>query len=385
MDYSSEAIRRHRESRGKISIASKMSVETMDDLSVAYTPGVAAVSMAIANDKSESYNLTNRANMVAVVSDGSAVLGLGNVGPEAAMPVMEGKSILFKALADIDAFPICLDTQDTASIIQTVRNLAPTFGGINLEDIAAPRCFETEDSLQDLGIPVFHDDQHGTSVAVLAAIINALQLTGRNIANTKFVFCGAGAGGIASTKLLLDHGAKNITLVDSNSIIHRGRTDLTPIKTSMLETTNPDNLQGGLADAMRGADVFIGLAVAGAVTPQMVSSMAKDSIVFAMANPIPEIMPDLALAAGAVVVGTGRSDFPNQINNSLVFPGVFRGALDIRATRITTRMKLAAAEALAGLITEPTSECVLPWSLDRGVSRAVSQATAAAWTAEHPA
>ncbi|SVD83756.1 uncharacterized protein METZ01_LOCUS436610, partial [marine metagenome] len=263
---------------GKISIASKMTVETADDLSIAYTPGVAAVSMAIFNDKSESYNLTNRANMVAVVSDGSAVLGLGNVGPEAAMPVMEGKSILFKGLADIDAIPICLGTQDAAESIQTVRYLAPTFGGINLEDIAAPRCFEIEDSLQDLGIPVFHDDQHGTSIAVLAAIINAIELTGKKVADAKFVFCGAGAGGIASTKLLLDHGAKNVILVDSTGIIDRSRTDLTPVKTSMLDTTNPDNLKGSLADAMRGADVFVGLAVADTVMPQMVSSMAKDSI-----------------------------------------------------------------------------------------------------------
>ena len=384
MDYDSEAIRRHRDSRGKVSIAPKMSVETMEDLSIAYTPGVAAVSMAIANDKSDSYNLTNRANMVAVVSDGSAVLGLGNVGPEAAMPVMEGKSILFKGLADIDAFPICLATQDAGEIIQTVRNLAPTFGGINLEDIAAPRCFEIEDSLQDLGIPVFHDDQHGTSIAVLAALINAVELTGKKIEAAKFVFCGAGAGGIASTKLLLDHGAKNVTLVDSTGIIHRGRTDLPPIKWSMLSVTNPADIQGGLAEAMKGADVFVGLAVAGALTPQMVSSMAKDSIVFAMANPIPEIMPDLASAAGAAIVGTGRSDFPNQINNSLVFPGVFRGALDIKATRITTGMKLAAAQALAALIEEPTKECVIPWSLDRNVSPAVAQATASAWTAENP-
>jgi malate dehydrogenase (oxaloacetate-decarboxylating) len=384
MDYGAEAIKRHRESRGKVSIASKMPVETMDDLSIAYTPGVAAVSMAIASDKSESYYLTNRGNTVAVVTDGSAVLGLGNIGPEAAMPVMEGKSILFKGLADIDAFPICLATQDSASIIQTVRNLAPSFGGINLEDISAPRCFEIEDSLQDLGIPVFHDDQHGTSIAVLAAMINAIELTGRKFEDTKFVFCGAGAGGIASTKLLLDYGAKNVTLVDSNSIIHRGRTDLTPIKTSMLDTTNPDNLQGGLAEAMRGADVFIGLAVAGVLTPQMVSSMAKDSIVFAMANPVPEIMPDLATAAGAAVVGTGRSDFANQINNSLVFPGVFRGALDSRATRVTTRMKLAAARALAALVEEPTAECVIPWSLDRRVCQAVAHATAEAWEGEQP-
>ena len=383
MDYSSEAIRRHRESRGKVSIASKMAVETMEDLSIAYTPGVAAVSLAIAEDKSETNRLTNRGNTVAIVTDGSAVLGLGNIGPEAALPVMEGKSILFKGLADIDAFPICLATQDSAAIIQTVKNLAPTFGGINLEDIAAPRCFEIEDSLQDIGIPVFHDDQHGTSIVVLAALINAVAVTGRKFQDAKFVFCGAGAGGIASTKLLLEYGAKNITLVDSVGIIHRGRTDLTPVKMSMLATTNPDDLRGGLAVAMRGADVFIGLAVANSVSPQMVSSMAKDSIVFAMANPVPEIMPDLAAAAGAAVVGTGRSDFPNQINNSLAFPGVFRGALDTQATRITTRMKLAASEALASLIAEPTPELVIPWTLDKRVTPAVAQATGAAWTAEN--
>jgi len=383
MDYGEEAINRHRATRGKVSIASKMAVETMDDLSIAYTPGVASVCMVIAEDKSESYNLTNRANTIAVVTDGSAVLGLGNIGPEAAMPVMEGRSILFKTLADVDAFPICLATQDSEAIIQTVRNLAPSFGGINLEDIAAPRCFEIEEALQDLGIPVFHDDQHGTSIAVLAALINALSITGKRFENAKFVFSGAGAGAIASTKLLLDYGARNITLVDSSSIIHKGRTDLTPIKTSMLETTNPANLEGSLADAMRGADVFIGLSVAGIVSAEMVSSMARDAIVIAMANPVPEIMPDLALAAGAAVVGTGRSDFPNQVNNCLVFPGIFRGALDARALRVTTRMKLAAAEALASLVAEPPRECVIPWSLDRSVAPAVAAATAAAWRAEH--
>jgi len=374
MDYGAEAIKRHRASRGKVSIASKMVVETLDDLSIAYTPGVASVCIAIADDKSESFQLTNRANAVAVVTDGSAVLGLGNIGPEAAMPVMEGKSILFKALADIDAFPICLDTQDNDAIIQTVRYLAPSFGGINLEDIAAPRCFEIEDALQDLGIPVFHDDQHGTAIAVLAGVINALLVTGRRIEDTKFVFAGAGAGGIGSTKLLLDHGATNVTLVDSTGIISRNRSDLTAVKSAMLDTTNPDNTHGGLADALRGADVFIGLSAADAVSPEMVSSMAKDSIVFAMANPIPEIWPDVARAAGAAVVGTGRSDFPNQINNSLVFPGVFRGALDSRATRVTTRMKLAAATALAGLVPEPTPENVIPWSLDREVAKVVSEA-----------
>ena len=382
MDYGVEAINRHRASRGKVSIASKMKVETMEELSIAYTPGVAAVCMAIDSDKSESFALTNRGNTVAIVTDGSAVLGLGNIGPEAALPVMEGKSILFKGLADVDAFPLCLGTQDNASIIQTVRNLAPCVGGINLEDIAAPRCFEIEQSLQDLGIPVFHDDQHGTSIVVLASIINALQVVGKSISDAKYVFSGAGAGGIASTKLLLDYGAKNIILVDSQGIIHRNRTDLTPIKTEMLELTNPDNLEGDLAEAMRLADVFVGLSVGDTVSQDMVRSMAPDPIVLAAANPTPEIWPDAAAEAGAKVVGTGRSDFPNQINNSLAFPGVFRGALDARATSITTRMKLAAAEALAGLVAEPTPENIIPWSLDPDVVPAVSHAVARAWQSE---
>ena len=379
MDYGAEAIKRHRESRGKVSIASKMRVETLEDLSIAYTPGVASVCMAIHADPAESYNLTNRRNTIAVVTDGSAVLGLGNIGPEAAMPVMEGKSILFKTLADVDAYPICIASQDNDVIIQTVRAIAPSLGGVNLEDIAAPRCFAIEEALQDLGIPVFHDDQHGTAVAVLAAVINSLSLTGRKIEDTKFVFAGAGAGGIASAKLLRDHGSTNVVLVDSTGIIHRGRTDLTPIKTSMLDSTNPDNLEGGIAEAMRGADVFIGLAVADMVTQDMVSSMNKDAVVFAMANPVPEIMPNLAREAGAAIVGTGRSDFPNQINNSLVFPGIFRGALDVNATRITTKMKLAAAQALAALVVEPTVDNVIPWSLDRAVPLAVAKATAESW------
>ena len=379
MDYGAEAIKRHRESRGKVSIASKMRVETLEDLSIAYTPGVASVCMAIHADPAESYNLTNRRNTIAVVTDGSAVLGLGNIGPEAAMPVMEGKSILFKTLADVDAYPICIASQDNDVIIQTVRAIAPSLGGVNLEDIAAPRCFAIEEALQDLGIPVFHDDQHGTAVAVLAAVINSLSLTGRKIEDTKFVFAGAGAGGIASAKLLRDHGATNVVLVDSTGIIHRGRADLTPIKTSMLDSTNPDNLEGGIAEAMRGADVFIGLAVADMVTQDMVSSMNKDAVVFAMANPVPEIMPNLAREAGAAIVGTGRSDFPNQINNSLVFPGIFRGALDVNATRITTKMKLAAAQALAALVVEPTVDNVIPWSLDRAVPLAVAKATAESW------
>ena len=382
MDYGAEAINRHRASRGKVSIASKMKVETMEELSIAYTPGVAAVSMAIHHDRAESFALTNRGNTVAVVSDGSAVLGLGNVGPEAALAVMEGKSILFKGLADIDAFPICLGTQDNAAIIQTVRNLAPSFGGVNLEDIAAPRCFEIEDSLQDLGIPVFHDDQHGTSIVVLASVINALRVVDKGMAEVKIVFSGAGAGGIASTRLLADYGARNIILVDSQGIIHRGRRDLTPVKTEMLAITNPDNAAGGLATALQGADIFVGLSVGDTVSPDMVRSMARDAVVLAAANPTPEIWPDAAAAAGARVVGTGRSDFPNQINNSLAFPGAFRGALDARAPRITTGMKLAAAEALAGLVAEPTPEHIIPWSLDAAVVPAVAQAVAQAWQAE---
>ena len=378
MDYGTEAINRHRASRGKISIASKMKVETMEELSIAYTPGVAAVSMAIHHNPAESFALTNRGNTVAVVSDGSAVLGLGNVGPEAALAVMEGKSILFKGLADIDAFPICLGTQDNAAIIQTVRNLAPSFGGVNLEDIAAPRCFEIEQSLQDLGIPVFHDDQHGTSIVVLASVINALRVVGKSMDSVKIVFSGAGAGGIASTKLLVDYGAKNIILVDSRGIIDPARSDLTSIKREMLTITNPARQSGGLADALRDADIFIGLSVGDTVTQDMVRAMAADAIVLAAANPTPEIWPDDAAAAGARVVGTGRSDFPNQINNSLAFPGVFRGALDARAPRITTEMKLAAAQALAALVPEPTPDHIIPWSLDPSVVPAVAQAVAQA-------
>ena len=288
MDYGVEAINRHRASRGKISIASKMKVETMEELSIAYTPGVASVSMAIANDKSESWSLTNRGNNVAVVSDGSAVLGLGNIGPEGAMPVMEGKCILFKGLADIDAYPLCLGTQDTQAIIDTVRNIAPSFGGINLEDISAPRCFEIEAALQDLGIPVFHDNQHGTAIVILATVINALQVVGKKIDEVKIVFSGAGAGSIASAKLLVEYGAKNVIMVDSQGIVHKGRNDLNPIKTEMLAITNPNNEQGGLAEAMQLADVFIGLSVGGIVTQDMVRSMSPGAAVFAAANPTPE-------------------------------------------------------------------------------------------------
>ena len=382
MNYSEESLKRHKATRGKIEVTSKVPLNTIDDLSIAYTPGVAAVSLAIAADKSLSYQMTNRGNTVAVVSDGTAVLGIGNVGPDAAMPVMEGKAILFKMLAGVDAFPICLNTQDDDAIINTVKYLVPSFGGVNLEDIAAPRCFKIEQALQNIGIPVFHDDQHGTAIVTAAAILNALRLTGRNIKDLTIVFSGAGAAGIATCKLLFEIGAKNVIFVDSKGIIHRGRKDLTDIKKEMLEVTNPNDIRGGLAEALRGADVFIGVSVAGALTPEMVKTMAKDPIIFAMANPVPEIMPELAKKAGAAVVGTGRSDYPNQINNCLAFPGVFRGALDVKAPRITTGMKLAAARALAALVDKPTPERIIPWALDKSVVPAVAAAVRNQYLAE---
>ena len=382
MDYNAESIKRHREKRGKMGIYSKMPLETIDDLCIAYTPGVAAVSLAIAANKAESWELTNRANTVAVVSDGSAVLGIGNQGPEAAMAVMEGKAILFKNLADVDAIPICLATQDAGEIIKTVRYLAPSFGGVNLEDISAPRCFEVEDALQDLGIPVFRDDQHGTAVVTAGALLNALKVVGKRLEDVKIVFSGAGAAGIATTKLLRAFGARNIILIDSKGIISKSRRDLTDIKKEMLAVTNPDNVEGGLEEAMRGADVFVGLSLAGLLSQKMVRSMAKGSIVFAMANPVPEIMPEPAKEAGAAVIGTGRSDYPNQINNCLAFPGIFRGALDARATRVTVGMKIAAARALASLVEKPTPERIIPWALDRKVVPAVAKATFDAWQQE---
>jgi malate dehydrogenase (oxaloacetate-decarboxylating) len=317
--------------------------------------------------------------LIAVISDGSAVLGLGNIGPEGAIPVMEGKALLFKELAGVDAFPLCLATQDVQEIVAIVKALTPTFGGINLEDISAPRCFEIERQLMDIGIPVFHDDQHGTAAVVLAALINAAQVVDKAIQDLRVVICGAGAGGIATARMLLDFGVSDVVLIDSQGIVHQDRNNLNSEKRMIATVTNPRGLSGDLSHAMKGADVFVGLSVAGIAKPADVASMAPGAIVFAMANPVPEIMPNQARDAGAVVVGTGRSDFPNQINNSLVFPGMFRGALDARATKIIPEMKVAAAQALAAMVPEPTAECILPTSLDRQVAVNVGRAVADAW------
>ncbi|MCH8198919.1 MAG: NADP-dependent malic enzyme [Chloroflexi bacterium] len=379
-DYGTRSIELHRRLKGKLSVASRVELSTTDDLSLAYTPGVGAVSSAIADDPALSYELTGRGNTIAVVSDGSAVLGLGNLGALGAMPVMEGKCVLFKELGGIDAIPLVLDTQDIDELIATVRAIAPSFGGINLEDISAPRCFEVEERLQDLGIPVFHDDQHGTSIVVLAAVLNALKVVGKRLEDVKIAVSGAGAGGIASAKMLLEAGAANMTLVDSQGAIYEGRDDLNEAKREIALLTNREGAAGSIHDAIEGADVFIGLSMAGVLDREDIGRMAKDSVVIAMANPVPEIMPDEAAAGGAAVIGTGRSDFPNQVNNVLAFPGVFRGALDARATHVTGAMKLAAATALAGMVGSPTAERILPSPLDRSVAPTVGKAVAAAWT-----
>ena len=379
-DYGPRSIDLHRRLKGKLSVSSRVELATTDDLSLAYTPGVGAVSSAIADDPALSYELTGRGNTIAVVSDGSAVLGLGNLGALGAMPVMEGKCVLFKELGGIDAIPLVLDTQDIEELIATVRAIAPSFGGINLEDISAPRCFEVEERLQDLGIPVFHDDQHGTSIVVLAAVLNALSVVGKRLDGVKIAISGAGAAGIASAKMLIDAGASNMTLVDSQGAIYEGRDDLNPAKQQIAKLTNREGAAGSIHDAIEGADVFIGLSMAGVLDRRDIERMAKDSVVIAMANPVPEIMPDEAAAGGAAVIGTGRSDFPNQVNNVLAFPGVFRGALDARATHVTGAMKLAAATALAGMVESPTAERILPSPLDRSVAPTVGKAVAAAWT-----
>lgn len=377
MTNSEKALKLHEEWNGKIETVSKAAVKSREDLALAYTPGVAEPCKVIAENPEAAYTYTIKSNTVAVVSDGSAVLGLGNIGPLAAMPVMEGKAVLFKGFGGINAFPICLDTQDTEEIIETVVRIAPAFGGINLEDISAPRCFEIEERLKErLSIPVFHDDQHGTAIVVLAGIINALKVTGKNKETAQVVVNGAGSAGIAITKLLLTYGFQNITLCDKAGMICEGMEGLNWMQEKMAKVTNLGKRTGSLADALKGADIFVGVSAPGIVTPEMVASMNHDAILFAMANPVPEIMPDLAREAGARVVGTGRSDFPNQVNNVLIFPGIFRGALEGRACAITEEMKLAAAEAIASLVSEEelSDVNILPAAFDPRVADAVSQA-----------
>lgn len=377
MNKSQEALRLHAEWNGKLDTIPKMDIASNEMLSLAYTPGVAEPCLVIAENPEEAYTYTMKANTIAVVSDGSAVLGLGNIGPLAAMPVMEGKCALFKAFGDVNAVPLCLDTQDVDEIVETVKRVAPSFGGINLEDISAPRCFEIEQRLiEELSIPVFHDDQHGTAIVVLAGVINALRLTGKQKEDCRVVINGSGAAGIAIARLMLAYGFKNILLCDSKGIVSSHSERLNDIKRAMLEVTNLNDESGTLADAMNNADIFIGVSVAGAVTPEMVETMADNAILFAMANPVPEIMPDEAKAAGAAVVGTGRSDFPNQINNVIVFPGIFKGALESRTQKITEEMKLAAAEALAGLVSdeELNADYVIPAAFDPRAAVAVSEA-----------
>ncbi|MEE1305974.1 MAG: NADP-dependent malic enzyme [Agathobacter sp.] len=380
MDINEKSLQLHKEWNGKLETTAKSKVNSRDDLALAYTPGVAEPCKVIAQDKEAAYTYTWKSNTVAVVSDGSAVLGLGNIGPYAAMPVMEGKCVLFKEFGNVNAVPICLDTQDTDEIIKSVVNIAPGFGGINLEDISAPRCFEIEEKLKELlDIPVFHDDQHGTAIVVLAGIINGLRLTGKKKEECKVVVNGAGSAGIAITKLLLTYGFKNVTMCDREGIIGKDYPNLNWMQQKMTEVTNLDNATGTLADALVGADIFVGVSAPNIVTPEMVSSMNRDSILFAMANPVPEIMPDVAKAAGAKVVGTGRSDFPNQVNNVIAFPGIFKGALEGRATQITEDMKLAAAKALANLVSDEqlSEDFIMPEAFDPRVAQVVSEAVKA--------
>lgn len=373
MDYNKLALELHEKYKGKITTSLRDKEElNRDKLSAYYSPGVGAVSQAIAENPANLPKYTWTNNLVAVISDGSAILGLGNLGPKAAMPVMEGKALLFKHFADVDAVPIVLDVHEPEEIIATVKAIAPSFGAINLEDIAAPKCFEIEERLKaELDIPVFHDDQHGTAVVVLAGLINAAKLTGRNLADCKFVVIGAGAAGTAIIKLLNLYGAKNIVAVDSRGIVGKSRTDLNAEKTALLEYVDASQ-SGSIEDAVTDADVFIGVSRAGLLTPELVQKMAKDPIVFALANPVPEIMPDVAKEAGVAIIGTGRSDFPNQVNNSLAFPGIFRGALDHGVKKITDQHKLAAAEALANLVENPTVDKVVPTAFDEGVVEAVA-------------
>ncbi len=377
MNISEKSLKKHYDWQGKIEVVARCPIESREDLSLAYTPGVAAPCLEIQKDINKSYDLTRRSNLVAVVTDGTAVLGLGDIGPEAGMPVMEGKCALFKAFADVDAFPLCIRSKDVEEIVRTVYLLSGSFGGINLEDISAPRCFEIERRLKEIcDIPVFHDDQHGTAIVVAAALINALKVVGKDIAAIRVVINGAGAAGISIGRHLLNMGVKNLTMVDRFGAIYAGKPENNPAQEDMAKITNPDGLTGDLVSVMAGADVFIGVSAPGIVTPEMVAGMARDAIVFPMANPTPEIMPDLALSAGARVVGTGRADFPNQINNVLAFPGIFRGALDCRASCINEEMKVATSYALASLI--PESELhetnIIPSALDKRVARVVADA-----------
>lgn len=380
MNINEKALKLHEEWCGKIETTSKCEVKSREDLAVAYTPGVAEPCRVIAKNKEAAYQYTMKANTIAVISDGSAVLGLGNIGPYAAMPVMEGKAVLFKEFGGVNAVPICLDTQDTEEIIKTIVNIAPAFGGINLEDISAPRCFEIEERLKEiLDIPVFHDDQHGTAIVVLSGAINALKVTGKTKENCKIVVNGAGSAGIAISKLLLSYGFCHVTLCDIKGIISKDYENLNWMQKDMLKVTNLENKNGTLADALIGADMFVGVSAPNIVTPEMVSSMNQDAIIFAMANPVPEIMPDLAKAAGAKVVATGRSDFPNQVNNVVAFPGIFKGALEGRASQITEEMKLAAAIAIAGLVEDKdlNEDNIMPQPFDPRVSDVVSNAVKA--------
>ena len=376
MDYAKESLRLHGEWKGKIEMVTRVPVKTKDDLSLAYTPGVAQPCLEIQKDINKGYELTRRWNMAAVITDGSAVLGLGDIGPEAGMPVMEGKCVLFKAFGDVDAFPICVKTKDVDEFVETVYNISGSFGGINLEDIAAPRCFEIERKLKEkCDIPIFHDDQHGTAVITLAGLTNALKVVGKKKEDVKVVTSGAGAAAIAITKLLLSAGFKDITMCDRKGAIYQGREGLNWIKTEMAEATNLSRKAGTLADMLVGADVFIGVSAPNTVTTEMVKTMNKDAIIFACANPTPEIFPDAAKAGGAKVISTGRSDYPNQINNVLAFPGIFRGAFDVRASDINEEMKVAAAEALAGLVGDELSEdYIIPAAFDPRVGPAVAKA-----------
>ena len=377
MSISEKSLQKHYDWQGKIEVVTRCPIESREDLSLAYTPGVATPCLEIQKDINKSYDLTRRSNLVAVITDGTAVLGLGDIGPEAGMPVMEGKCALFKAFADVDAFPLCIRSKDVEEIVRTVYLLSGSFGGINLEDISAPRCFEIERRLKEIcDIPVFHDDQHGTAIVVAAALLNALKVVGKEIGKVRVVINGAGAAGISIGRHLLNMGVKNLTMVDRFGAIYRGKPENNPAQEDMAQITNPDGFTGDLASVLVGADVFIGVSAPGIVTPEMVKSMAANAIVFPMANPTPEIMPDLALAAGARVVGTGRSDFPNQINNVLAFPGIFRGALDCRASSINEEMKVATSYALASLIPddELTETNIIPSALDKRVARVVADA-----------